>query len=154
MNIDLFIDKAYSNLGRFDQLVRGVNDIMMSRVDEKLKSVSKILLVDLPDAECNIPLERFVDMQERHVRGMTKLLLDKSLEIENAVDDMLHMIVSWQPSAKEMEQEAEVIKIKAHFNWSMYQALENSTNNSLLMLKRLNIEVIMLITNVLNICFQ
>ena len=44
--------------------------------------------MDLPDeADGPVGLDDFVDIQERHVREMTGLLMSKSQEIETAVND-------------------------------------------------------------------
>ena len=60
----------------------------------------------------------------------------KSTEIENAVNDMMGIMVAFEfdphvPSVTE----SEIIKVKAHYNWSMYQALLNATKKSLKAMK-------------------
>ena len=75
-------------------------------------------------------------MQERHVRATTDFLVAKNVEIENAVNDMLGMIVGFELEPHvQVVQESEIIKVKAHYNWSMYQALLNATKSSLKAMK-------------------
>jgi len=63
---------------------------------------------------------------------MTSLLMTKANEIETAVNDMLGIIVSFPlDSHVRGMSESEIIKVKAHYNWSMYPALLNSTKRSL-----------------------
>lgn len=97
-----------------------------------------MLLIDLPDeADGPVSLEDFVDIQERHVREMTGILMSKSQEIEMAVNDMLGIIVEYPlDSHVRGVSESEIIKVKAHYNWSMYQALLTSTKRSLSYLKK------------------
>jgi dynein heavy chain len=138
MNIDVYIQQVWTELSKLEQLVRSVNDVMETRVDGNLKQVSRVLLIDLPDeADGPVSLEDFVDIQERHVREMTGILMSKSQEIEMAVNDMLGIIVEYPlDSHVRGVSESEIIKVKAHYNWSMYQALLTSTKRSLSYLKK------------------
>jgi dynein heavy chain len=88
--------------------------------------------VNLPNEQELVTLDEFVEMQERHVRATTDFLVAKSTEIENAVNDMLGIIVSFELDPHVLAiSESEIIKVKAHYNWSMYQALLNATKRSL-----------------------
>jgi dynein heavy chain len=138
MNIDQYIHNVWLELTKLEQLVRIVNDMMESRIDANLKHVNRIMLVDLPqEADGPVGLDDFVDIQERHVRDMTGLLMSKSQEIEMSVNDMLGIIVEFPLDAHVRGiSESEIIKVKAHYNWSMYQALLTSTKRSLSYLKR------------------
>ena len=56
----------------------------------------------------------------------------KSQEIETAVNDTLGIIVEFPLDAHVRGiSESEIIKVKAHYNWSMYQALLTATKRSL-----------------------
>lgn len=57
-----------------------------------VQSLSEILLVDLPAPGEVISLSRFVEMQEHHVYKSAALLNARSLEIENAVRDLVEVI--------------------------------------------------------------
>ncbi|OLQ04250.1 Dynein gamma chain, flagellar outer arm [Symbiodinium microadriaticum] len=165
--------KAHYNWSMLEQLVMAVNDLMESRIDANLKiapdvlfcaKVSNVLLVNLPEEQELVTLEEFVEMQdtsfavpvdpagiwaydfvvERHVRATTDFLAAKNVEIENAVNDMLGMIVGFeledhvQPVTESHcgcspegfiavdclalrlpRDRCEIIKVKAHYNWSM-----------------------------------
>jgi hypothetical protein len=68
---------------------------------------------------------------------MTTHLIAKSLEVETAVDDLLATIVSFPLDGHiKPVAEGEILKLKAHYNWSMYQALLNATKASLFSLKK------------------
>eukprot|EP00435_Cladocopium_sp_Y103_P062403 s450_g24.t1 len=73
-----------------------------------------------------------VDIQERHVRRTTEWLVAKNQETEEAVNDMLGTIVAFplDPHVRGIS-ESEIIKVKAHYNWSMYQSLLSATKRSL-----------------------
>ena len=56
----------------------------------------------------------------------------KSLEIETSVDDLLGVIVGFPlDSHVRGVSESEIIKVKAHYNWTMYQSLLSATRRSL-----------------------
>jgi len=136
MNIEAYLEEVWKELDRLEQLVMAVNDLMESRIDANLKIVSNVLLVNLPEEQELVTLEEFVEMQERHVRATTDFLVAKNVEIENAVNDMLGMIVGFELEPHvQVVQESEIIKVKAHYNWSMYQALLNATKSSLKAMK-------------------
>eukprot|EP00931_Biecheleriopsis_adriatica_P081368 TRINITY_DN5469_c0_g1_i1.p1 TRINITY_DN5469_c0_g1~~TRINITY_DN5469_c0_g1_i1.p1 ORF type:complete len:4656 (-),score=1282.68 TRINITY_DN5469_c0_g1_i1:88-14055(-) len=136
MNIEAYLEEVWKELDRLEQLVMAVNDLMESRIDANLKAVSNVLLVNLPDDQELVTLDEFVEMQEKHVRATTEFLVAKNIEIENAVNDMLGMIVGFElePHVPAVT-ESEIIKVKAHYNWSMYQALLNATKSSLRSMK-------------------
>ncbi|CAK0855452.1 unnamed protein product [Prorocentrum cordatum] len=136
MNIESYLEDVWKELDKLEQLVMTVNDLMENRIDANLKLVSNVLLVNLPEEQELVTLEEFVDMQERHVRSTTDFLVAKSLEIENAVNDMLGTMVAFEfdPHVPAVT-ESEIIKVKAHYNWSMYQALLNATKRSLRAMK-------------------
>jgi dynein heavy chain len=132
MNIESYIEDCWNELNRLEQMVLTVNDYQENRIEANLKQVANVLLVNLPDEQELVTLDEFVDMQERHVRATTDFLVTKSQEIESAVNDMLGVIVSFEldPHVPAIS-ESEIIKVKAHYNWSMYQALLNATKRSL-----------------------
>ncbi|CAE8591739.1 unnamed protein product, partial [Polarella glacialis] len=136
MNIENYLEEIWRELDKLEQLVMTVNDLMDNRIDANLKVVSNVQLVNLPEEQELVTLDEFVDMQERHVRSTTDFLVAKSLEIENAVNDMLGIIVAFElePHVPGVT-ESEIIKVKAHYNWSMYQALLNATKSSLRSMK-------------------
>jgi len=136
MNIEAYLSDIWKELDKLEQLVATVNDLMENRIDSNLKLVQNVPLVNLPEESELVSLDEFVDMQERHVRSSTDFLVAKSTEIENAVNDMMGIMVAFEfdphvPSVTE----SEIIKVKAHYNWSMYQALLNATKKSLKSMK-------------------
>jgi dynein heavy chain len=136
MNIGSYLSDIWKELDKLEQLVTTVNDLTDNRIDANLKQVANVLLVRLPEDAELVSLDEFVEMQERHVRETTDFLVTKSLEIETAVNDMLGMIVAFEfdPHVQAVT-ESEIIKVKAHYNWSMYQALLNATKRSLKAMK-------------------
>ena len=101
-----------------------------------MKYVANTILVDLPTEQELVTLEEFVDRQERHVRAMSKVMVAKSMEVEQAVDDMLGVVVSFMldPMVPGVS-EGEIIKVKSHYNWALYQSLLKATKRSLQSLK-------------------
>jgi len=136
MNIDPFITHVQGGLRRLDELVSNVNDVVENRIEKNLKVVSKCLLVDLPD-NASFTVSDFVDMQRQHFAVKSAMLQEKNAEIEHAVDDLIEKISSYQFEAPhERVLDCDVIKLKDHYNHFIYQALLNSSKNSLNALKK------------------
>jgi dynein heavy chain len=60
MNIDSYLEHVHQGLNKLDQLIISVNDIIENRIENNLKKVSKVLLVDLPNDTQPMSLEQFV----------------------------------------------------------------------------------------------
>lgn len=137
MNIDAFIVAARAGLSRLDALVTNINDIIENRVEKALKVVSKTLLVDLPEGE-SFTVEEFVTTQERHVATQSRLLQGKNVEIENAVDDLTHLIRAYAIDSQldRSKEPEELLKLRRHYNHFMFQALLHCAKNSMNTLKK------------------
>jgi dynein heavy chain len=48
MNIDSYLNHIHQGLNKLEQLIINVNDIIENRVENNLKSISKVSLVSLP----------------------------------------------------------------------------------------------------------
>ena len=136
MNIDTYLKNVHEGLGRLHQLILTVNDIVENRIEVNLKTVSKVSLVDLPQNSDPISLDEFVKMQQEFIEEKTKFLMSKNLEIETAVDDLLQIILTYplDPHIDPISLET-AKKIKNYYIWFLYQALLNSTQNSLQAMK-------------------
>ena len=88
LNIDPYINHVHSGLKKLQELVICINDIIENSVEKNLKIVSKTLLVDLPE-NSSFTVSDFVIMQQSHIRGQSRLLQGKNMEIENAVSDLI-----------------------------------------------------------------
>jgi len=75
-------------------LILNVNDIIENRIENNIKLISRVVLVDLPDDSKPLTLEQFVEKQRDSTIERTKLLKSKNLEIERAVDDLISTIRS------------------------------------------------------------
>lgn len=71
-----------------------MNDIIENRIENNIKLISRVVLVDLPDDSKPLTLEQFVEKQRDSTIERTKLLKSKNLEIERAVDDLISTIRS------------------------------------------------------------
>ncbi|OEH76364.1 dynein gamma flagellar outer [Cyclospora cayetanensis] len=137
LNIESFLQSASNNLEILELLVVTLNDIVENRIESNIKSLSEIVLVDLPAPGEVISLSRFVEMQEHHVYKSAGLLNARSLEIENAVKDLLEAIEK-QPIDDGIRalNPDEATKVTAQYEWSLYNALLVATRRSLDFLRR------------------
>jgi len=76
-------------LNKLEQLIITINDIIENRIENNLKMISKVLLVDLSQDSKPITLDEFVRMQENYIASKKQLLMSKNVEVERAVDDLI-----------------------------------------------------------------
>jgi len=142
LNLDSFIEDFWSELKRFSALVTTINDYIDNRIERQINVVGECLLVDIKSlmAESGAPAAA----HEKFIERRANMLINKSIEIENTVSDLLGLIVNYHlgdttsPSGGvELLPHAELVKFKAHYNWSLYSAILKCTRRSLLLLRRL-----------------
>jgi dynein heavy chain len=89
------------------------------------------MLVDLP-ADRTYTLVEFVETQREVIKREGGHLHGKNVEIENAVNDLVKMIITFPlDGCIEGVSSAEVAKLTKHYNNFLYQALLHSIKNSL-----------------------
>ncbi|KAL4479549.1 hypothetical protein ABPG72_018535, partial [Tetrahymena utriculariae] len=132
MNIETYLYYVHQGLKKLEQLVIKVNDIIENRIENNLKIVSKVVLVHLPHDIKPLSLDSFVQLQEEYINSKTDFLTSKNVEVERAVDDLLQIITVYplDPHVEPVFPE-ESKRIKRYYFWYFYQALLNSTQNSL-----------------------
>jgi dynein heavy chain len=132
MNIDGYLHHVHQGLAKLEQLIININDIMENRIENNLKTLSKTVLVNLPQSAKTFTLEYFVEMQEEWIREVSQQLKSKNFEVEGAVEDLIQTICSYQLDQHVEPISAEEIqKLSKYYNWSMYQALLHATKYSL-----------------------
>eukprot|EP00820_Chromera_velia_P029268 Cvel_12266.t1-p1 / transcript=Cvel_12266.t1 / gene=Cvel_12266 / organism=Chromera_velia_CCMP2878 / gene_product=Dynein gamma chain, flagellar outer arm, putative / transcript_product=Dynein gamma chain, flagellar outer arm, putative / location=Cvel_scaffold794:55107-67642(+) / protein_length=1727 / sequence_SO=supercontig / SO=protein_coding / is_pseudo=false len=143
MNIDVYLNSVSLGLHKLEQLVVSCTDIMENRIDANLKTVSKLTLIKLPEADSSVSLDDFVRLQEEHVKEMTTNMIAKSLEVETAVEDLLAIIAGFPlDSHVPPVSDQEILKLRGHYSWALYQALLQATKSSLFLLKkRLQVDI-------------
>jgi dynein heavy chain len=70
-------------------LIININDIMENRIENNLKTLSKTVLVNLPQDAQTFTLDDFVEMQEVWIREESQKLKSKNQEVESAVEDLI-----------------------------------------------------------------
>eukprot|EP00935_MAST-01C_sp_MAST-1C-sp1_P000949 g949.t1 len=136
MNIDSYRDHVHTALHKLDELITNINDILENRVEKNLKIISKTTLVDLPGNR-TFTLDEFVESQREVISRQGGHLQGKNVEIENAVNDLVKLILFYPLDGNiEGVSHEEVAKLKKHYNNFMYQALLHCTKNSLNTIKQ------------------
>jgi dynein heavy chain len=136
MNIDGYLNHVHQGLAKLEQLIININDIMENRIENNLKSLSKTVLVNLPQDAQTFTLDDFVEMQEKWIKEESEKLKSKNFEVEGAVEDLIQTICSYQLDQHVEPISAEEIqKLSKYYNWSMYQALLHATKYSLNQMK-------------------
>jgi len=136
MNIDGYLNHVHQGLAKLEQLIININDIMENRIENNLKSLSKTVLVNLPQDAQTFTLDEFVEMQEKWIKEESEKLKSKNYEVEGAVEDLIQTICSYQLDQHVEPISAEEIqKLSKYYNWSMYQALLHATKYSLNQMK-------------------
>ena len=147
MNIDGYLQHVQMSLSKLEQLIITINDIIDNRIENNLKKIGKVELVKLPQDGKPMTLDGFVDDQQSHIQSKAGFLISKNIEIERAVDDLLETVSKYKfdsdgPEGKgdnrdsnnRVDQKA-TQTIKSYYFWYLYQALLNSTQNSLTAMK-------------------
>jgi dynein heavy chain len=136
MNIDGYLNHVHLGLAKLEQLIININDIMENRIENNLKTLSKTVLVNLPQESSTYTLDDFVEMQSEWIAVESKKLRSKNYEVEGAVEDLIQTICSYQLDQHVEPISAEEIqKLSKYYNWSMYQALLHATKYSLNQMK-------------------
>ena len=136
MNIDGYLTHVHQGLAKLEQLIININDIMENRIENNLKSLSKTVLVNLPQDAQTFTLDEFVEMQSEWIAEESEKLKSKNYEVEGAVEDLIQTICSYQLDQHVEPISAEEIqKLSKYYNWSMYQALLHATKYSLNQMK-------------------
>ena len=68
---------------------------MENRIENNLKSLSKTVLVNLPQDASTFTLDEFVEMQEEWIKEESEKLKSKNYEVEGAVEDLIQTICSY-----------------------------------------------------------
>jgi dynein heavy chain len=136
MNIDSYKHSIHAGLMKLEELVTNINDITVNRIEKHIKMIGRTLLVDLPQTE-SFTLEAFVARQNQHSRRLSGELQGKNAQIEQAVEDLINLITSYQlePSLQGVSKR-EIEKVMNHYNHFMYQALLQCTKNSMNAVKK------------------
>ena len=132
MNIDGYLQHVHSGLQKLEQLIISINDIIENRIENNLKAISKVVLVEMPEHGKTYTQDDFVELQHESAKTQTQYLVSKNIEVERAVDDLLETIKSY-PLDQHVDpiNPNEITTLKKYYNWTMYQALLHCTKNSL-----------------------
>jgi dynein heavy chain len=122
-------------VGRLAVLVATVNDIVGTRIERHLRLISNTVLVDLPKQA--VTMSEFIDMQDAYIQGPSAVLVEKNLEVERAVKDLIHVAKAYalHPNVGGVDKD-DGVRLTAHYNHFLYQALLHSAKNSLVLLKK------------------
>ena len=136
MNIDSYIQHVMAGLRRLEELVCNINDVIENRVEKNLKTVSQTLLLELPE-DAAFTLDDFVSLQQDSITKRVSFLQGKNLEVENAVEDLLSLIVGYplDPHIAAVKEE-DILRLREHYNHFFFSSLLACIKSSLNALKR------------------
>ena len=138
MNIGSYIDHIKESLTHLRQLVDSVNDVVENRIESHLRTVSSCRLLDLADGTEVLSPAAFVEQTCAQIRERAAGLQGKSIEMENAVDDLIAVATgsrSLHSSVPAASQE-DIQRFKRHYHHFLFQALLHGTKQALLDVKR------------------
>eukprot|EP00960_Hanusia_phi_P046745 758011-Hanusia_phi.AAC.1 len=135
MNIEGFLDRIHVALNRFEDLVRGINDIVENRIERNLKIISRSLLVDLPTNE-SFTLEQFIMLQEKTIKLRTIMIQSKNDEIEQSLRDLINVVLAFPLQTNQRIQENAMDSLWNHYANLVYVSVLRCTKQSFFALKR------------------
>lgn len=135
MNVPQFLRVLNVALDNFQTLVSQSNDIITNRIETNLRFVSKLLFLHFPVGKA-FSLREFKSTQTNHIAKCTEILIEKNIEIERAVDDLIHTVRVY-PLSPEIEPTAaqDINFVKLHYCQYMFFALLDATRKSLQLLR-------------------
>jgi dynein heavy chain len=90
MNIDGYLRRVHDGLGRLEELISKLNDVLENRVDANLKVVSRTLLIDLP-SDRSFSFEDFVATQSKYITAASADLIIRNKEVERATTELVQV---------------------------------------------------------------
>ncbi|CEO98004.1 hypothetical protein PBRA_006118 [Plasmodiophora brassicae] len=136
MSIESFLSHVKNGIARLEYLLCNINDIVENRIRHNLQTIGRILLVDIP-SDLAMPVTEFVKRQRAHIAKCQRFLVQKNLEIERAVDDLIAAVLDYPLDAfVPRTSPRDINKVKQYYSGLMYHALLSCTRTSLTFLKR------------------
>jgi dynein heavy chain, axonemal len=94
MSIESFLAHVRNGIARLEYLLLNINDLVENRIRKNLQMIGRVLLVDIP-SDCALPVAEFVKRQRAHIQKCQRVLLQKNLEVERAVDDLIAAVLTY-----------------------------------------------------------
>ena len=135
MNIDGYLHRLHTGVGKLEELIHKINDIMDNRIEFNLKHISRTMLVDLPQNQ-SFTLDQLVSLQERMIKTKSALMDQRNLQVERAVDDLVDTVVNFPLESEDLQPDTnEINKLRSHYERLMYTAVLHATKQSFWALK-------------------
>ncbi|CAM9666191.1 unnamed protein product, partial [Choristocarpus tenellus] len=135
LNIESYKLSIHDALHRLEVIIMKTNDIVDNRIEKNLRIIRRTVLVNMPQ-DRSLSLEDFVEMQEHSVRVTTDLLVERNIEVEIAVDDLISVATDGQRGSTSEESKGVTQDLRRHYNRLMYQAVLTCTKQSLMEIKK------------------
>ena len=136
MNIEAYLTSFHTELRRFDDMVKKIRDIVDNRLTRNLKMIANLELVNLTADGETFTLDKFVSVQEKHIKDQVAIMQAKNEEVEEAVKDLISLVNSYPLThTTEAVEQADMVKLTKQFETEMYTAVLKCTQNSLNMIK-------------------
>lgn len=139
--IDDYLTTVESLIGKLDDLLTKMNDIIEARIESNLKIISRSLLVDLDEDKMPFVVEEFVMIQDAYIKDTSVYMDSKNLEVELAVQDLLELVdkvAAGDRAAGGNNKGANPVavpKLVQHYNRLMYHAVLTSIKASYYFIK-------------------
>ncbi|CAH1796663.1 unnamed protein product [Owenia fusiformis] len=92
LNLDQFFQSIRSALRELDLLIKQVNDIKETRIEDNLTYISETMLCDLPE-KAPWTVDEFLNMTQKHCKDAANELDARSHKIEEAVDELINIFL-------------------------------------------------------------
>ena len=140
--IDDYLYSTEHLIGKLDDLLTKMNDIIEARIEANLKIISRSLLVDLDEDKMPFVVDEFVMIQDAFIKDMSVYMDSKNLEVEVAVHDLLELVdkVAAADRAAGGNNKGSnpnaIPKLVQHYNRLMYHAVLTSIKASYMLIKK------------------
>ena len=136
MNIQSYLQRFHSEMVRFNELVDKLKDVVANRLERNQSVIRALPLLEMPDAETTLPLDKFVSMQTKFATEQTVIMREKNIEVESAMRDLVRQILAYELSyVSQTVEQSDINSLSEHFAKTTYQAVLACTRTSLETLK-------------------
>ncbi len=138
MNIDAYVSSIRAGVARLSDLFHALYNIIEHRVQRNLTEIAKVALIQFP-AHQTWTLQQFISKQVEFVSDRTRIIEQRSLEIERALSDLVAVLVTFRdglPPPHNTVDENELFHLREHYGKLTYVAVRTAVKNTLFLMKR------------------
>lgn len=135
LNIDGYVAQTMAAIGQVEQIFQKANDLLDLRLDKRSRDIASSRFINLSHPH-TLSLQDFLQMQEEAARKCAYDINLKSLEMENATDELIHLLTQSFTPEEMLELRGDCVGMLAQFQKLTVDSTLTALRQSVLMLKQ------------------